>query len=91
MTKEDWNTVKEKWSNPYGTIKFKVDGYELSLQAMIYKLKLVHQVFINGWLKGEWMNGDCEEGRRFFRVKESFLYSVKERVAAKKTFVKISL
>ena len=84
MTKEDWNKVKERWSNPYGCIKFKCDGYDVSLQAVIHKLKLVHLVYINGWLKGEWMNGDCEEGRRFYRVKECFLHSAKDRAAAKK-------
>jgi hypothetical protein len=35
-------------------------------------------------MKGEWLNGECEECRRFFRVKESFCYSAKDRASAKK-------
>ena len=41
-------------------------------------------MYINGWIKGEWMNGECEEGRRFCRVKEAFIYSAKERTDAKR-------
>lgn len=84
MTKEDWKEVEDQWSNPYGTIRFRVDGYELSLQALIYKLKVIHQVYVNGWMKGEWINETSEEGRRFMRIKESFLFSAKEREYAKK-------
>ena len=84
MTKEDWNIVKAEWPNPHGVIKLNCDGYEVMLAGIIHKLKLVHVVYINNWLKGEWMNGECEEGRRFYRRQERFLYSVKERISAKK-------
>lgn len=84
MTKEDWDKVKEKWSDPYGVIKLNCDGYKVMLAGMIHKLKLVHVIYINDWLKGEWMNGDCEEGRRFYRRQERFLYSAKDRTSAKK-------
>lgn len=84
MTKDDWDKVKEIWSSPYSFIKLECDGYLVSLHPLIYKLKLIHQVYINEWIKGEWMNGECEEGRRFYRVQEKFLYSAKERANAKR-------
>ena len=84
MTKQDWDIIKEKWSDPYGLIKLNCDGYEVSLQAVIHKLKIMHVVWVNGYLKGAWMNGECEEGRRFYRCKESFIYKAKERANAKK-------
>lgn len=84
MTKEDWKEVEQKWSSPYSSIEFECDGYKVTLQATIYKLKLVHLVYVNGWMKGEWMNEKSEEGRRFLPVKEVFLHSSKDRAAAKK-------
>lgn len=85
MTKEDWKTVEEKWTRPYTSINFKVDGYDVSLQPVIYKLKLVHTVYVNGWMKGIWLNTECEEGRRFYRPVTKFIFSAKQR----KTFLKI--
>jgi hypothetical protein len=79
MTKDDWKEVEDKWDNLYSVIRFKVDGYDLQLQPQIYKSRLVHVVYINDWIKGEWMNEKCEEGRRFYRIKESFLYDSKFR------------
>ncbi len=79
MEKEDWKIVEEKWNEPYTTITFKCDGYLVSLEAYLYKLKLVHLVYVNGVMKGSWLNTECEEGRRFYRPETKFLFSAKTR------------
>ncbi len=57
----------------------KVDGYKIQLEPHIYKMRLTRVVYINGFFKGIWLNGDCEEARRFMRVKESYIFPQKYR------------
>lgn len=84
MKAEDWNKVKERWSNPYATIKIEADGYAVTLNPVIHRMKLVRMLYINGRMKGEWYNTDCEERRRFFRTEQKFVLSPKLRSNAKK-------
>ena len=78
MTKEDWKKVQEAWPQPYRSIKFECDGYELLLQPTIHKMKLTRLVYINGWMKGVFLN-DCEERTRFLRKSEHFVFPKKFR------------
>lgn len=74
MTNEDWKQIEEKWAMPYSIIKLQCDGYELSVEPQMDKMKLYRMVYVNGWFKGQWLNGESEECRRFFRRKESFVF-----------------
>lgn len=88
MTDSDWKKVEELWDRPYTVIKFEADGYNLTLQPCIFKMKLARAVYINGCLKGEWIGKDCEERRRFFRPRFSFCFSKKYRDAMLKIYGK---
>lgn len=84
MTKEEWNKVKDAWPSPVQIIEFECDGYKIALHPFIYKMRLVRAVYVNGFIKGCWLNDQCEEGRRFIRRKESFLFKPKQRKDALK-------
>jgi len=78
MTNEDWQKVQKAWPSIYQVINLSCDGYELTLQPMIYKMRLVRMVYVNGWFKGEFLN-DCEERTRFMRKSERFVFDKKYR------------
>lgn len=68
MTKDQWLAVKAALSTPWGVVKLDVDGYELTLQVkQIKPLKFAIVPYVNGEIKGIWLTGDNEEGRRFMR------------------------
>lgn len=86
ITKEEWDRAERALSNIYGYIKLKADGYEVTIHLERYgKYSLAMMVYIDGKIKGEWFEKDCEERRRFYCRKENSLLSQKQRSAFKKT------
>lgn len=68
------------------------DGYEVTLiLGPISQFKNAILVYINGQIKGEWLNTDCEYRRRFFRTMTKSLISPKKKAALKKLPKKIRL
>jgi hypothetical protein len=89
FTKEQWQVLEVQLSHPFGRIKLKCDGYEI--EAIVERgkgLKLVIMVYIDGWFKGEWMDGKDERCLKFYREKRSYLYSSKTRAKAKEMLCK---
>lgn len=76
MTAEDWKKVEAALSGPYGCASFTVDGYALTLQVKQVKpLKFAVMVYVNGWFKGELLQNDCEERRRFYCPKKGRVFT----------------
>jgi hypothetical protein len=76
MTADDWKKLEAALRSPFGRASLVVDGYDLALVVQQDKpLKFVITMYVNGWMKGEWMMNDCEERRRFFCRKDRPLYS----------------
>jgi hypothetical protein len=78
-TEEQWNEMEQQLRSPFGRVELKVDGFDISLQVKTDRMKLVIAIYVNGWFKGEWLNGDCEEGRRFMAERSTSAYSEKSR------------
>lgn len=75
MTPEEWKQVETALSGSFGVAKLRVDGYELWLVIEQAKpLKYVISVYVNGWMRGEWLMKDCEERRRFCCPRKTRLY-----------------
>ena len=92
MSKDEWLQVQNKLSQPYGTVRLTVDGYALALRVYQVKpLKYVIMVFVNGMFKSEWMNGEADECKRFFRPIKRPLYSPAKKKAALKGLNKSAL
>ncbi|MDP1664104.1 MAG: hypothetical protein Q8L79_03180 [Methylobacter sp.] len=53
-TKAQWDEVKLKLSRPYGSAYFKCDDYLIHAEVRQNKMTLKIQVYVNGWIKGEW-------------------------------------
>lgn len=88
MTAEEWNEVKKLWESSYFSLNFEIDGYKVSLYPTIYKGRFFRQIFIDGWMKGEWLNKENEMAKRFLNITERSLYSKKEIEATRKAFGK---
>ncbi len=83
LTKEQWTQIETKLSGIFGLVDLLIDGYKVTFSIQKFKMRLVIQVYINGWFKGEWLqNGGSEEARRFFFPKKYHLHSAKYRKLA---------
>jgi len=85
ITKEQWESIEFQLSIHYGEVRLVCDGYEVTAQIQSAgPLKQVIAVYVNGYIKGEWMTGGHEESRKFYQERKSYLYSAKEREEAAK-------
>lgn len=91
MTKEDWESVERKLRYPGAGAHLKIDGYKVTLRVMTIKMKMVIAVYVNEYIKGEWLVEDCDIRRKFYqRRKHSSLTAagkkklVKERKSVQK-------
>lgn len=80
VTKEQWTAVEKELSGPYGEVELLCDGYKVTAQIYtIAKLRQGIVVYVNGVFKGEWMKGEAEEARKFYRETKHYLYPAKKR------------
>jgi hypothetical protein len=76
MNADDWKKVETALQGSFGRAVLVVDGYKLTLEVQQAKpLKYVIAVFVDGWMKGEWLMKDCEERRRFCCPKATAVHS----------------
>lgn len=84
MTNADWDHVEQCLSSQFQPVGLICDGYHLCLCLERIKMKLVIAFYVNGSLKGKWMQEDCEERRRFFRPVKKSAWTAKSRLAMQK-------
>jgi hypothetical protein len=81
LTADQWKRIEASLRNPWGEVKLRVDGYDLTLQVRQVKpLRYAIVPFVNGFNRGVWLTkkkGEewCEEARRFLPLKKLYLYS----------------
>lgn len=84
MTKEDWESVERKLCYPGAGVHLKVDGYAVTLRVMTIKMKMVIAVYVDGYIKAEWIMKDCDIRRRFYQCrKHSLLTAAGKKKLAK--------
>jgi len=87
ISKEQWAEIKLELSHPHGVVELDCDGYRVSLQVeRVQALKYEIAVYVNGFMRGAWLAGDSEEGRRFLQTVEYFVNSAKARAALIKIY-----
>lgn len=67
MNKEEWALLERELSSLYGNAELAIDGYTVTFQTGLCDRRLVIAVYVNGWMKGEWLIKKTEECTRFFR------------------------
>lgn len=83
LSKAQKDELIERLSTPYATLELDCDGYRIGFQAQRdgkSGLRFVLAVFVNGWMKGEWMFFDkpCPE-QKFMRRIDKPLFTKKEQ------------
>ena len=84
IRKEQWEEIATALWRPYGHVKLRCDGHEVSAIVMTDKMKLIIQVYIDGFIKGEWLLHEHEIGVKFYEKKTKYLSTKKEREEARK-------
>lgn len=80
MTAEQWKKAENMLSTVLGVVKMKVDGYDITIQYAREKpTKYLLAVYVNGYIKGEWVTQDCEIRRKFYYCGEKQFFSAKEK------------
>lgn len=69
MTATDWEKVENKLSYPFGGVKLRIDGHDIDV--MVVKegpksMKYVLAVYVDRYIKVEWITNDCEIRRKFY-------------------------
>lgn len=97
MEQADWDALKTQMDSPWGGMKLKCDGFEicLSQQTDSTKKSWSTLVYVDGYLKGAWLDCDHktgepkhEETRRFYRKVTRSLYTKKHIEAYRKIWGK---
>lgn len=80
LTKEQWADIEQQLSGLFGRVTLTCDGYQVT--AAVQPIKTHRQgivIFVDGYFKGEWHKGECEEARKFLRPTKKFLFPAAER------------
>jgi len=80
-TKEQWKEIELQLDALFSPVYLKCDEYYVGFALVRNKSKLVINVYVNGWIKGEWFGvGDkmSEEARRFWRLRTSACFTAKQ-------------
>lgn len=91
MDKAAVQRIHEALSYPYGSIRLRADGYELSAQVRRVSSKSLRYapcLFVDGWIKGENLRVDSEIGAKFYPLRTRQLFSAKRYAEHRKAFGK---
>lgn len=78
MTDSDWQYVRAN-VGLFRTVTLMCDGYKVQISEARSGNKIIITVYVNGFMRGKWLNGDCEIGRKFMRPSVRFAYSARFR------------
>lgn len=85
ITKEQWLAIEKELSGYFGGVELLCDGYKVTAYIEpIGKMRQGIAVYVNGFIRGEWMKGEADEARKFHREMKRFLYPASQREEAKK-------
>lgn len=80
LTKEQAAAVIEALKYYPGRVELECDGYNIIASIVqTAGLKLEIFIYVNGWVKGEWITKKTPECKKFFRPVSMFLYKKKDR------------
>jgi len=84
-TKAQWAEIEKQLTGYFGRVELRCDGYQVvAAIEPIATLKQGIVVYVNGYVRGAWMNGEAEEAKKFHRQMKRYLYSAKQRDEATK-------
>lgn len=88
MNKEEWALLERELSSLYGNAELMIDGYTVTFQTGLCDRRLVVAVYVNGWMKGEWIVKKTDECKRFCRPIVTSVFKPSEKKRLTKGFSK---
>jgi len=80
VTKEQWEEIEQRLSGSFGRVELLCDGYKITASiGRIAPLKFAIEVYVDGVIKGEWMDGESEIPRKFHQQRTCSVNSAKQR------------
>lgn len=85
LTKDQWAEIEKQLCGSFGRVELRCDGYQVAAAVeQIGTLKQGIVVYVNGYVRGVWMDGKAEEAKKFHREMKRYLYPAKKRDEARK-------
>lgn len=85
ITKDQWAEIEQQLSGFFGRVELLCDGYKINAEVKgIAPMRQGIVVYVNGYVRGEWMKGEAEEARKFHREMKRYLFPAKARAEAAK-------
>lgn len=80
VTKEHWAEIEKQLSGSWGRVELHCDGYQVVAQVgRIAPLKYGIEVYVDGVIKGEWMDGESEIPRKFHQKRTRYINNARTR------------
>ncbi len=78
MTDKEWKQAEQRLTPPLGYVRLNIDGYTVTIITVEEKpLHYCLGVYVNGEIRVEWINQDCEVRSKFYRCRTSSLLTAK--------------
>ncbi|QTE39509.1 hypothetical protein J3L18_10770 [Mucilaginibacter gossypii] len=90
MNSANWQTVKNAWGAFYDQIQIIADGHKLTLQTQRNGMSLLMVIYVDGFIKGEYMSAESEIGQKFYNERKIPVYKAKDLKENAKVFGKRS-
>jgi hypothetical protein len=85
LTKEEMKEIADELRHAFGRVELQCDQYRVNAEVRpIAARRYAIAVFVDGWMRGEWLREDCQERRRFMRCRAVPLYSPAKRARLEK-------
>lgn len=87
LSKEQKAFILKQLESQFNNVELNCDGYVINLSLSRYKMRLVVDIHINGWFKGEWLNSTKGHPEtKYLPIKKRAFFTPS---AAKKMFPKL--
>lgn len=73
ITKARWQEIDRTLRHPFGMVKLKCDGYEITAAVETLKMKLHVMIYIDGRFEGKWLDGKDERCIKFYQCKKRYV------------------
>ncbi|KMQ73767.1 hypothetical protein [Marinobacter subterrani] len=93
MSNNKWQQLEEGLSGFFCSVAAVADGHELTFLRRLYKERLVVEVYVDGWIEGQWYKATAEgepehPQARFWRPYRTRPYKLSEYKSLKRVFGK---
>ncbi|HZZ04617.1 hypothetical protein [Paraburkholderia sp.] len=85
LTKDEMKKIADELRHAFGRVELQCDAYRVNMEVRpLAARRYAIAVFVDGWMRGEWLRDDCEQRRRFMRCRNVPLYSAAKRARIEK-------